>query len=257
MDIARLPPHSERKGSGIELTLCSIFAISSPMLNLLLVFAALFPFSAFALDAPACGTKKDELCSCELSALKPTQASVGLFEVKRKQEKVAKHKKKSAAKLDKYLRKKFQPVVLGPGKNLYLTDHHHLGRALLAEGISQTYCRIEADLSSLKEKDFWAEMEKRKLVHLYEKGKSIQASDLPGSISTLRDDPFRSLAGRVREEGGFEKSKAPFSEFAWAEYFRGKLPEPKNESEFLALIPKALELAKSPEAKKLSGFLGD
>ena len=179
-----------------------------------------------------------------------------MWEVKRKQAGIAKRKAKG--KLDKYLRKKPEPVVLGPGRALYITDHHHLARALQEEGVTSTYCRIDEDLSNLNAPAFWAEMEKRKLVYLKnESGKALPASSLPASVADLRDDPFRSLAGRVREEGGFKKSEAEFSEFAWAEFFRARLKAPKDEKEFLALIPQAIALAKSPEAKGLSGFVGN
>jgi hypothetical protein len=34
--------------------------------------------------------------------------------------------------------------------------------------------------------------------------------DIPTAFEKLRDDPYRSLAGEVRDAGGFAKSDAPF-----------------------------------------------
>jgi hypothetical protein len=219
----------------------------------------LFPFAAHAVDAAPCGpgTKLNALCACELSELRPTQAAVGMMEVGRKQEKLAERKKK-AKKLDKYLRKNPEPAVRGPGGKLYITDHHHLGRALLELDVASTYCTIDLDLSKLSEAKFWAEMKKRKLVYLFdENGKAISPEQLPVTIAKLKDDPYRSIAGQVREKGGFLKSKTPFSEFAWAQYFRSRIPKPKNKAEMLKAIDQAVTLSKKPEAKGLSGYVGD
>lgn len=221
-----------------------------------LFFLGLF-FSLAAVAAPPCAENPPAglLCECQVASLRPTQASVGYLEVKRKQGKLGSMKKK---KLEKYLLKHPEPVIVGPGNKFFITDHHHLARALLDEGISSTYCQITDNLSKLAEASFWAELKKKKMVYLFDENeKPISPERLPKTIADLKDDPFRSIAGQVRERGGFEKSKTPFSEFAWAGYFRSRMKKPANEKEMNEAIQKAMELAKKPEAKGLSGFVAD
>jgi len=46
-------------------------------------------------------------------------------------------------------------------------------------------------------------------------------------ISDLVDDPYRSLAGGLRQAGGFAKDTTPFSEFIWVD-FLGPPIQPKD-----------------------------
>ena len=66
-------------------------------------------------------------CELPLAALHPTQQNVGLLQVEDDQAKLAGKKPKA---LERYLRKKEIPVVIGPGGRFYLTDRHHLSSAL-------------------------------------------------------------------------------------------------------------------------------
>ncbi len=45
-------------------------------------------------------------------------------------------------------------------------------------------------------------------------------ADIPASITELADDAHRSLAGFLRNAGGFAKDASPFAEFLWADYLR-------------------------------------
>jgi hypothetical protein len=80
-------------------------------------------------------------------------------------------------------------------------------------------------------------------------------SALPESIADLKDDPYRSLAASVQDEGGFAKPKHDvlFLEFWWANFFRSRV---EIGSDFEAAISKAKELALSPEACGLPGYKG-
>src|SRR5439155_1355494 len=122
------------------------------------------------------------------------------------------------------LKGKLVPVVIGPGGKLYMIDHHHLSRAAWEAGRKSVWVEVKADLS--KTRNFWAEMERRKWVYPVDQfGTRRSAEQLPQDVRGLADDPYRSLAGEVREQGGYEKNEAPFSEFRWADFFRSRIPQ--------------------------------
>jgi hypothetical protein len=95
---------------------------------------------------------------------------------------------------------KEEPIVIGPGGIVYITDHHHLARALYDVGASQTYCTIVDNLSDAKPDDFWKPLEENNEVYLKnQNGNPIPPRDLPASVKDLSNNPFRSLAGAVRQ----------------------------------------------------------
>jgi hypothetical protein len=93
-------------------------------------------------------------------------------------------------------------------------------------GASTTYCTIVDNLSDAKADDFWKHLKDNNEVYLEDQnGNPIKPNDLPTSVKDLRNDPFRSLAGAVRESCGFEKgdkssSGEDYLEFQWADYLR-------------------------------------
>ena len=95
---------------------------------------------------------------------------------------------------------RIEPIVIGPGGAFYITDRHHLARALYDLGEATTYCKVLDNLSGLQPDAFWKHMEDSNGVYLKDdQGNVITPRDLPTSIRELRNDPFRSLAGAVRE----------------------------------------------------------
>jgi len=42
-------------------------------------------------------------------------------------------------------------------------------------------------------------------------------------MADLADDPYRSVAGELRRQGGFAKDTTPFSEFLWADFLRRRI----------------------------------
>ena len=174
-------------------------------------------------------SQKGETCLCEIAALHPTQSSVGMAEVDVKAGKLReKIEKRSEADVLAYLKKhdKEEPVTIGPGGVFYITDHHHLARALADIGVAETYCTIVDNLSDEPPDAFWKQLEDNNEVYLKDaNGNAITPRELPASIKDLTDDPFRSLAGAVRESCGFEKgdpasSGEDYIEFHWADYLR-------------------------------------
>ena len=88
---------------------------------------------ALAKDVCDAQSSKGDICLCKLSDLHPTQASVGMAEVRIKAEKLKDEiQHRSESGFLKYLLRhnKKEPVIIGPGGIFYITDHHHLARAL-------------------------------------------------------------------------------------------------------------------------------
>eukprot|EP00798_Chlamydomonas_sp_ICE-L_P005795 gene5795-6076_t len=235
-----------------------------------------------AVDISSLGNA-DELIKLPLSSLHPTQLAVGRQQVNAKREIVQrKMKKKKPKKLEKFLKEHPIPVVVGPGGVLYMIDHHHLGSALVAEGIEETYIAKILDLSSFPTDVFWAEMMSRHYIWPYdEQGRKLGGTGVPGlialavttfthppaefierlpsSLTDMKDDPYRSLAGLVRKAGGYEKKWAPFAEFKWANYFRTRVSIAADQSpDHPDVMSLAMVHARGAEAGQagLPGYLG-
>jgi len=186
--------------------------------------------------------------------LRPTQITVGMREV---EEKRARWRAQPANKKADFLGSHFIPVVLGPNKKPYLTDHHHLARALHDEGVKEVAVTIMADLSTLEPAAFWFYLDNRAWTFLYDADGELQPhKQLPKHVEGLVDDPYRSLAGELRRAGGFAKDVTPFSEFLWADFLRRRIKHKKAESHPEAALDEALRLAKSLDAGYLPGWCG-
>src|SRR6476620_6410304 len=190
-----------------------------------------------------------------IMSLRPTQMTVGLREVKEKRKRWREHK--SEKKRAELLGKHMIPVVLGPDEHHYVVDHHHLARALHDEGVKNILVTIMGDLTMVEREAFWGVMDNKRWVYPYDaKGERRHFRDLPKSVSGLKDDPFRSLAGELRRAGGFAKDTTPFSEFLWADFLRQRLKTKVVQRDFEAALEKGLRLAKSTESQYLPGWCG-
>ncbi len=189
-----------------------------------------------------------------LAELRPTQITVGMREVREKR------KRWQEIKLDKgadFLGKHMIPVILGPKDRHYVIDHHHLGRALLDEGVKDILVTVVANLSKLEKDAFWIFLDNRGWTHPYDdSGQRRTHADVPKSLANLVDDPFRSLAGELRRAGGFAKDTTPFAEFLWADFLRRRINRQNVEKDFDQTLEKALQLAKSQDADFLPGWCG-
>ena len=194
------------------------------------------------------------LHSTPIVSLRPTQMTVGMREVVEKRKTWRAHDPKQRVQ---FLRSHMIPVILGPGKEPFVIDHHHLARALHDEGQKDVFVIIVADLHKVEEQAFWTVLDFRAWAHPYDvKGRRRAFSELPKSVKGLKDDPFRSLAGELRRVGGFAKDTTPFSEFLWADFLRRRIKAKSVEKDFAATLEKALALAKSEEASYLPGWCG-
>lgn len=189
-------------------------------------------------------------------SLRPTQMTVGLHEVHRKRD-AWRSKTGTTANLTTFLDQHMAPTVVGPGGSHYLIDHHHLALALHEEGVKSVFVTVVADLSRLPEDHFWTMMDFKGWTHPYDvKGRRRPYADLPRSVTGLKDDPYRSLAGELRWNGGFAKDATPFAEFLWADFLRPRIKSKTIRTDFDAALAEASRLAKSPDADYLPGWSG-
>jgi hypothetical protein len=202
----------------------------------------------------ATNTRDPILHPVPITSLRPTQMTVGMREVKEKRERWREHKKKKQGEL---LGSHMIPVVVGPDERNYVVDHHHLARALHDEGVENVLVTVIGDLTMVGRDAFWGVMDNKRWVYPYDaKGERRHFKDLPKSVSDLKDDPFRSLAGELRRAGGFAKDTTPFSEFLWADFLRRHIARKMAQDHFSKAMEKALELAKSKDAIYLPGWCG-
>lgn len=192
----------------------------------------------------------------EILDLRPTQFVLGMKEIVSKVEKLSGF---SAKDLERYCESHVIPVIVGPGHQMFMIDHHHFARACWETKTQCFKTNIIKDLSALADRDFWNLMIKNNWTYLHDQfGMGPHSpSSLPTDIRCLADDPYRSLAWAVRDDGGFKKEDVPFFEFKWAAFFRYNLPMAlHSKSDFKGAIREATKLARSKNASHLPGYRG-
>ena len=116
----------------------------------------------------------------------------------------------------------------------------------------------QRNLSKLGKPSFWTYMDNRGWCHPYdEAGVRRSFDDIPKSLSDMKDDPYRSLAGALRHKGAFAKDLTPFSEFIWADFYRQRISVRHLEHDFDAALAEALATAKTKDAAYLPGWCGE
>jgi hypothetical protein len=191
-----------------------------------------------------------------LRALRPAQMTIGLRQVHAKRKKL---EALSRGEREQRAAESFFPVVRGPGDVYYLLDHHHEARALLeAEAGAEVQLGVLRDLSKLDTGSFWVFLDHHNWVHCYDnQGRRRPFKDMPATLEDMPDDPYRSLAADVRDEGGFSKTIEPFLEFLWADHFRDRIPIEKLRDRWKVAVARALKIAGSRESEHLPGWCGD
>jgi len=237
----------------------------------------------FDLEKCTSKTSQGTFGQLNINDLSPTQNAVGFDEIN---DKVAKLAVKGGDSLKDYLLVHPIPVVIGNGGKFYVIDHHHLANTLwkVAKGKnkaglntekSAVVVQVVRNWRHLQGYHFWHSMFKARWVHLFDPngGGPISSQKLHQHVKDLGNDPYRSLSWYVRKRYGYAKSQEPFAEFLWAEFFRHRillddriLKDEVRESDFLindlpedartALIDKAWNYTRSPEAAGLPGYLG-
>jgi hypothetical protein len=194
------------------------------------------------------------LVSEDPARLRPTQMTVGLAEVEIKRREWAALDKKERREA---LQQQVFPAVLGLRQRYYIIDHHHLGLALIEERVRHVWIAVQDDLSWLAPEVFWRVLEFRAWAHPFDvHGERRDCREIPADLTRLQDDPFRSLANRVHEAGGYAKSAMPYAEFLWADFFRAHMSPGKVRSRSPLAVRAGVRLAKSPAARYLPGWAG-
>jgi hypothetical protein len=194
------------------------------------------------------------LVSEDPARLRPTQMTVGLAEVAIKRREWAALGKKERREA---LQQEVFPAVLGLQQRYYIIDHHHLGLALIEERVRHVWIAVQDDLSWLKAETFWRVMESRAWAHPYDaRGQRRDTDDMPRRLVEMEDDPYRSLANRVHEAGGYAKSAMPYAEFLWADFFRSNIGARKLRRRPPLAVREGVKLAKSAAARYLPGWAG-
>ena len=201
----------------------------------------------------------------------PTQCAVGYADVAVKMEELSKYEK--SGELEKYLKTKIIPCVLGPNNVVYITDHHHMGLALTIlaaewkesnpkkDGNLNPFVKCTFDMlgdfstTNLPKKVFFQTLKNMNFLH--PKDESGQENGvIPKRLIDLKNDHYRSIAGFVRKSGGFKKINKPYLEFEWADFFRKHITVEEIETDIKSAVIKGIQLALSENAKHLPGWTG-
>lgn len=228
----------------------------------------IFTLSFICLSTPTlaledCLALKTSPCQVSLKKLHPTQFALGRISIPKKIKKLEKKYKKGT--LNKYLKKKAIPAILGPDKLLYIQDGHHTMAALdLSEKIpleeKNTIISELIDKSELSPYEFKKYMIDNQKVFLLNKDYKLQDfEEIPQSFKEMQDNPYRSFAELVQNAQGFCKAKFNYLEFLWGKYFQEELLKEgivltQSDDSLYSLVDKGIEMATRERAKTLPGF---
>lgn len=183
------------------------------------------------------------LFQVNVDSLVPTQLNAGLAEVYIKANGF--DQQATAAALQTDLLSYVEPVVIGPGGVLYLTDGQHTFLALLDSswGASNplVYVNVIANHANDTTAQFQAYLQSQNLVYLANDGVVQPISTLATSLSGLTSDPYRGLEYSILKNKlsklftttsdltgavgsaipGVDKTAAFYSDFIWADAYRG------------------------------------
>ena len=186
--------------------------------------------------------------------LRPTQLTLGMSEVAMRAAKII---KLSPDDREAYLDSKAIPHVIGPDKQIFMVDHHHLARALWSLDMHEAVPGDQlADWSDLETKSFWRKMESNGYCWPIDAdGIRRPYAAIPLHICDLTDNVWRSLARKLRGKA-FENLDTPFQEFIWGDYLRTFMSRRLIEFQFELAADLATKLASLSEAQDLPGFRG-
>jgi hypothetical protein len=227
------------------------------MLTRLVFLSLIFPLPAAAAEPQCDAAVPGVVCSCDVRTLRPLQGAIGIEEV---QEKVKKIKADPEAEYHDLANDPIK-VIRGPKDKLFITDHHHGADAWRLAGHPIALCEIGDRPPFATEAEFWSGLVNDHLIRLRDAGgKALTPEQLPHNLEGMPNDPYRSLAWRVRKAHGFcrPKEQKEFMEFAWADQLRAqpKLPADKVGKSAKSMLSEALLFAQSQAAQGLPGYIG-
>ena len=133
-----------------------------------------------------------------VSSIAPTQMNEGFTEVGKK---TAGFDLLAPSQLQANLLTDIEPVVIGPGGKLYLTDGHHTFTALdnsIYGSNTQVYVNVIANYSNLTTSQFFQTMQSQNLLLPLNDGvpqtvNTATGAPIPTSLTGLTSDPYRGL----------------------------------------------------------------
>ncbi|MFZ3182143.1 MAG: ParB/Srx family N-terminal domain-containing protein [Methylocystis silviterrae] len=87
----------------------------------------------------------------------------------------------------------------------------------MKEGVDVVLIKLVEDYSHMDDKAFWRAMDRNGFHYLPDVPRG-ELRNAPENLQDLIDDPYRSLAARLRRNCNCPKYAAPFAEFRWADY---------------------------------------
>jgi len=82
-------------------------------------------------------------------------------------------------------------------------------------------------------------------------------SELPSSLLTLEDDPYRSLVWKLKQEGLIKPQvHIPYHEFRWAAWLRQRPLPPFSSRQLEPALAPARRLVCSESARNMAGWKG-
>lgn len=161
------------------------------------------PLSAFqayvAANAASIVAGPTALYSVAVDSIAPTQMNEGFTEVGKK---IAGFDLLAASQLQSTLLSDIEPVVIGPGGKLYLTDGHHtftaLEESIYGASNPTVYVNVIANYSNLTTAQFFAMMQQKNFLLPLADGVAETVNDatgspIPASLTGLTNDPYRAL----------------------------------------------------------------
>ena len=144
--------------------------------------------------------------------------------------------------------------VLGPDGAVYVIDDHHIARALGDEAVETCIVAIQHDLSNVIPDRFWIAMERQGFVHPVDaSGRRRAFASIPRLLAQLEDDPYRTLAVNVRDNGGCSWEGAA-AEILWANFLRPRVPAAVLAASTEEALRIALTEVRSEAARRLPGW---
>jgi hypothetical protein len=189
----------------------------------------------------------------EVRKLHPTQLTVSMAQVSDARAQIRTAIGRS--QLQDYLSWRPLRGVQGPRGELYVIDPHAVARALSDEGVERCLLVVEQDFSNVVLDRFWVVMERQGWVLPVDaSGRRRSFSAVPRDLFLLEDDPWRTLAARVRDAGGCDEWQGAAAELVWANYLRLRVPSDLLATDVSQAVRLGCEHARSPAAQRLPGW---
>jgi autotransporter-associated beta strand protein len=231
--------------------MCTVSAIA--LISATASEAGQLPATAFLTYNPATASGIQagpfSLYQAAVNTIAPTQLNLGFTEVGKK---VSAYDLLSPAGLanDLLTGGSIEPVVIGPGGVLYLTNGHHtftaLTNSIYGAANPSVYVNVIANYSMLTPTQFWAQMQASNFLLPLDNGviKSVDpltGAPIPSSFAGMTNDPYRGLEYSILKNKssklftttgnitgavgssipGLDKTAAFYSDFIWANAYRG------------------------------------